>query len=205
MYTISREEKEAAIEKLCELYPKCFFVNPRDRAPLKKNILIDLQRDGAPMAAELMSAALDWYQSHLGYQLVLLAGAKRIGLHGEAAGTVTPAEAQTAQKQAAENRAQDKARREALQAPPIVEVVKKVEVAKEPTPMTKTPVKPPPIPDPPAASDDPLADIAVLLDGVRTAATAAPPALRAPLTKAGLAVVAAEIAKVIAGMDREAA
>jgi sRNA-binding protein len=202
-YRFMREETELAIEKLAELYPKCFFVNSRNRAPLKKNIILDLQRDGAPMAAELLSAALDWYQSHLGYQLILLAGAKRVGLHGEWVGTVTPSEALAAQKTAAENRAREKARREAQQVPIVVEMIKKVE--KEPTPMTKTPVKPPSVPEPAATPSDPLAGVQALIDGVRTVMTTSPPALRAPLAKAGLHVVADEIQKMIAGMDKEAA
>jgi sRNA-binding protein len=199
MYRFLREESELAIETLAATYPKTFFINARDRLPLKKNIFIDLQKDGVAIAPELLNAALDWYQSHIGYLLVSQAGVKRVDLKGEAAGTVTPAEALAAQKQAAENRAQDKARREALQAPPIVETIKK-----EPTPM-KIPMKPPAVPDSPPAAPDPLAGVQVLLDGVCTAATAAPPALRGPLTKAGLAVVADEIAKVIAGMNQGAA
>ena len=48
MYRPTREETEATIEKLAELYPKAFLINPRDRVPLTKNITIALQNDGAP-------------------------------------------------------------------------------------------------------------------------------------------------------------
>lgn len=201
MYRPTREETEAAIEKLAELCPKAFFINPRDRVPLAKNITIALQNDGAPLAPELLHAAVSWYTSHLGYLYALEAGAKRVGIKGEVVGTVTETEARQAKALALEEKARDKARREAQQAPPIVEVVKRADAIKEPTPMPKT-VKPI---DAPPVSSDPLAGVQALIDGVRAAMTASPPALRAPLAKAGLTVVAAEIQKVIAGLDREAA
>ena len=202
MYRPTREETEAAIEKLAELCPKRFFINPRDRVPLSQKH----HHRFADTTARLWHRScctppLDWYTSHLGYLYALEAGAKRVGIKGEVVGTVTETEARQAKSLGPRKKARDKARREAQQAPPIVEVVKRADAIKEPTPMPKT-VKPI---DAPPVSSDPLAGVQALIDGVRAAMTASPPALRAPLAKAGLTVVAAEIQKVIAGLDREAA
>ena len=91
-YRFSREENEDVIRKLAEKYPKCFFVDPRQRRPLKKNILADLQNDGFPAAYEPMSAAIEWYMSHFSYRYALEAGAKRVDLNGKEVGTVTEQE-----------------------------------------------------------------------------------------------------------------
>src|SRR5215467_2779524 len=93
----SRDETEDTIQGLAERYPKAFFVNPRQRRPLKKNILSDLEKDGAPFAPELLSSALSWYQSHFSYQYALEAGAKRIDLTGKEVSTVTEQEQRAAQ------------------------------------------------------------------------------------------------------------
>lgn len=82
---------------LAERYPRCFFVNPRLRQPLKKNIVADLQKDGFAVT-ELISASVDWYTSHIGYQYRLETGAKRLDLEGKEAGTVTESEYHAAQK-----------------------------------------------------------------------------------------------------------
>ena len=89
---ISRDESEQAIQQLAELYPKTFFLDPPQRKPLKKNIIADLQRDGAPFAPELLASAVDSYQTHFGYQYALQAGAKRVDLNGREVGTVTEPE-----------------------------------------------------------------------------------------------------------------
>jgi sRNA-binding protein len=91
-YRINREESEEVVRKLAESYPKCFFVDPKMRRPLKNNILADLQKDGFPAAYELLSAGLHWYQSHFGYQYSLQAGARRIDLTGKEVSTVTEQE-----------------------------------------------------------------------------------------------------------------
>jgi sRNA-binding protein len=96
-YVSTRNESEQAIKVLASRYPKCFFEEPRLRKPLKKNIVFDLQKDGAPMAYELLSSAVQWYQSHFGYLYAMQAGAKRIDLNGKEVGTVTEQESQAAQ------------------------------------------------------------------------------------------------------------
>jgi sRNA-binding protein len=97
-YKFDRQELEDSIQTLAEKYPKCFFTNPPLRRPLKKNIVEDLQKDGVPMAIELISATVDWYKSHYGYQCCLKAGEKCLDLNGREVGTVTESEHYAAQK-----------------------------------------------------------------------------------------------------------
>ena len=89
---------------LAERYPRCFFVNPRLRQPLKKNIEADLQKDGFA-SPELISASVDWYKSHISYQYNLETGAKRLDLEGKETGTVTESEYHAAQKKILEIKA----------------------------------------------------------------------------------------------------
>jgi sRNA-binding protein len=96
-YRPIREESEHTIRLLVDRYPKCFFADPQQRRPLKKNILADLQKDGVPVARELLVPAVDWYRSHFGYLHALQAGAKRIDLSGKETGTVTEQEQYAAQ------------------------------------------------------------------------------------------------------------
>jgi sRNA-binding protein len=96
-YKFGRQELEDCLLMLAERYPRCFFVNPRLRQPLKKNIEADLQRDGFA-TPELISASVDWYKSHISYQYNLETGAKRLDLDGKEAGTVTESEYHAAQK-----------------------------------------------------------------------------------------------------------
>ena len=104
-YRPTREENEDVIWMLADRYPKCFFADPRMRRPLKKNIVADLQQDGFPVAYELMTAAVGWYQTHFGYQHSIEAGAKRINLNGEEVGTVTELEQLAAQKKIKDGKA----------------------------------------------------------------------------------------------------
>ena len=88
----NRDESEHAIQLLADRYPKCFFVIPQQRKPLKKNIVLDLQNDGVPVAYELLASAIHWYQTHFGYLYALQAGVRRIDLHGKEADAVTEQE-----------------------------------------------------------------------------------------------------------------
>jgi sRNA-binding protein len=89
---------------LAEKYPKAFFEEPRQRRPLKKNIITDLEKDSFPAARELMVAALDWYQNHFGYLGSLQAGVKRVDLHGKEVDTITEQERNNALKKIQEGR-----------------------------------------------------------------------------------------------------
>jgi sRNA-binding protein len=93
-YRPKRDETEHVIHMLCDSYPKCFFAEGRHRRPLKKNIAADIIKDKIfEVADELIIAAVDWYKTHIGYNLQTVAGAKRIDLDGNDVGTVTEQEA----------------------------------------------------------------------------------------------------------------
>ena len=100
-YRPTREESENVVRMLVDNYPACFFDNPRQRRPLKKNIEADVIADKIlQVADEMIIAAIDWYKNNIGYQgyAMSVAGAMRIDLKGNAVGTVTPMEAMEAQK-----------------------------------------------------------------------------------------------------------
>src|SRR5262249_58998408 len=101
-YKFDRQELEDGIQMLAEKYPRCFFANPRLRRPLKKNIVADLQKDGFAHVIELISASVDWYKSHIGYQYCLETGTKCLDLNGKQVGTVTEPEHRAAQKKTQE-------------------------------------------------------------------------------------------------------
>jgi hypothetical protein len=68
---IDRDERDRAVELLCEIYPKAFFANARLRRPLKHDILKDIEADlTAHPDSELkfhdIADAVDWYCSHVG-------------------------------------------------------------------------------------------------------------------------------------------
>ena len=104
-YRPNREENEETIRVLVDRYPKCFFAEPRLRRPLKKNITADVQQDGFPATYELIAGAVEWYQSHFGYQYSLETGARRINLNGKEVGTVTEQEHLAAEKKIKEGKA----------------------------------------------------------------------------------------------------
>ena len=99
MNIVERDDRERALEVLCETYPKAFFNNPRLRRPLKQGILQDIKADlAAHPDSELkfynVDDAVDWYCSHVGYHKgSSVAGTPRINLKGDRAGTVTDKEA----------------------------------------------------------------------------------------------------------------
>jgi sRNA-binding protein len=97
VYKPNRQDCEETILMLADRYPKCFFKEPRLRRPLKHGITADMQSDGLPVARELMIAAVEWYQSHIGYLNSLQAGAKRVDLNGREVDTVTEQQAIAAQ------------------------------------------------------------------------------------------------------------
>jgi hypothetical protein len=99
MTIIERDDRERAIEVLCETYPKAFFANPRLRRPLADGILQNIKADLAEHPDNELKFydiqdTVDWYCSHVGYHRnSSVAGTPRINLKGERAGTVTETEA----------------------------------------------------------------------------------------------------------------
>jgi ProP effector len=134
---ITRQDSEEVVHMLAEKYQKCFFEDPRMRQPLKLNIIADLQQDGLPVALELLSAGMDWYQSHFSYQYALQAGAKRIDLNGKEVGTVTKKEQDNAQKKIRDDQ-QKRISRTQYATAPIPDELDPPSMKKIPTP-TPTP------------------------------------------------------------------
>jgi sRNA-binding protein len=86
-----RDERDDHIAYLATQLPKCFFVKPENRQPLKRNIIDDLGQRKLLNHGALVQV-VRWYESYWTYQYGLVAGAKRIDLDGVEVGTVTPAE-----------------------------------------------------------------------------------------------------------------
>ena len=80
------EKHEAAIRALAERWPKCFAVDEKRRRPLKIGIAEEVR---ALLPDIDVSAALALYTHSTSYMKALVAGAVRIGLDGERAGTVS--------------------------------------------------------------------------------------------------------------------
>ena len=91
MYRIPREQIEELIQYLATTYPKTFFVQPHLKRPLKKNILLDLDKDRV-LDDERREAAFNFYTRDWNYEQALQAGAKQIDLNGKEVGTVTEQE-----------------------------------------------------------------------------------------------------------------
>lgn len=107
---LPRDHLEALVEHLAATYPKAFFTDKFLKRPLKKNILVDLEKDRV-LDDEQREAAVNFYTKDWNYEYVLLTGAKRINLTGEEVGVVTATEAREAQNRV---RVQKEERRRAL-------------------------------------------------------------------------------------------
>jgi ProP effector len=89
----------AAIARLADLFPKAFAVNAILRKPLKVGIANDLTSKVDGMITPLdVHRALAAYCGSVGYLRHMKAGAARLDLDGNAAGTVTAEEAEQARK-----------------------------------------------------------------------------------------------------------
>ena len=107
-----RERLEDFVSELAFSYPKCFVTDLRLKRPLKKNIILDLEKDRF-LDDEKREAAIAFYTRDWNYERKLQAGAKRIDLDGKEVGTVTELEereamervrlAQQARNQASKN------------------------------------------------------------------------------------------------------
>jgi sRNA-binding protein len=190
-YRPYREETEAAIKLLAERYPRCFFEEPKLRRPLKQNIIADLEKDGAPMARELIVSAIEWYESNFAAKYAVQAGAKRVDLTGKEVATVTELEEKNAKKYIHE-RKQEREERERLAQP------EKTQLKEIPMMRAAKPMKP-------TKPIDPVSSIQDLLDAVRAALLDQPEALRRPFAVAGLRVIITECEKTITSINDEGA
>jgi sRNA-binding protein len=91
------QDYNIVIARLCELFPKTFFNEPRLRRPLKVNIVSDIEKLNEPSLANCnIGAVVNWYTGHIGYDYCFVAGAERIDLNGKVAGKITEKEAREA-------------------------------------------------------------------------------------------------------------
>jgi sRNA-binding protein len=114
---------EDLIDELADIYPKCFFTDPRDKRPLKKGITEDLANDHFKDRDE-RNAVINFYTRDWNYEWCLQAGTRRVDLEGREAGTVTEQEEREARERVRSQQQKIKADRErTAPAPaPVVEV-----------------------------------------------------------------------------------
>ena len=94
--TTTRDDKaNAALALLCERWPKCFFMFPGRRLPLKIGIHKDIP-DGL-IEPKILRLTFRLYVNNPGYLNAMRLGMARIDLNGEAAGTVGENDAKNAQ------------------------------------------------------------------------------------------------------------
>ena len=94
--TTTRNAKaDAALALLCERWPKCFFMFPGRRLPLKIGIHKDIP-DGL-IEPKILRLAFRLYVNNPGYLNAMRLGVARVDLNGEAAGTVGENDAKSAQ------------------------------------------------------------------------------------------------------------
>lgn len=194
-----REDIEDAIEKLAEHYPKCFFVDSHLRQPLKKNIAADLEKDGAPLSPELISAAINFYQNHFDYMRAIEAGAKRLDLNGKSAGTVTELEQRDAKKKYTERKQELHERNLSYSVETTKtlhkagrvtdDALRKIETPREPI-MAKAKDTAPVAAPAPA---DPFAQLQTIIQGLREVVAGVPP----PMRGAYLAFLNAEVQRLM--------
>jgi len=103
------------IEALADMFPACFSVFQGRRKPLKVGILNDLLAvlAGAATAKELGLALAIYTGNHCYLRACAKAGAARIDLQGEVAGSVSAEEAANARQRLAQMGAKQARRREA--------------------------------------------------------------------------------------------
>jgi sRNA-binding protein len=98
------QDHNEIIARLASLFPKAFFENPKQRVPLKPNIVADVENQGCcDLIGADVGAGIDFYMTHVGYQICLSTpGTVRVDLEGNPVSRVTEQEAITARKRAAE-------------------------------------------------------------------------------------------------------
>ena len=95
-----KQDHNEIIARLAHLFPKTFFENPRQRAPLKIDIVSDIEKQGcAELIGVDLGEAVEWYISHIGYAYCMATpGKARVDLDGNQVSKVTEQEASVAQQ-----------------------------------------------------------------------------------------------------------
>jgi sRNA-binding protein len=149
MRTIPREQIEDTIRYLATLYPKAFFVERHLKRPLTKNILRDLEKDRVLVDDDRREAAINYYTQDWNYLETIVAGAKRVDLHGHEVGTVTMQEQLETQRKlkALKDELRERRKAESIRSP--IEVARRLHAnGKIPTDsLSKIPA--PPLENPP--------------------------------------------------------
>jgi len=91
-----RDQSRAIIERLCALYPACFFLEEFKRRPIKIGISHEVRLDDVPRSA--LSRAMHAYVRSTGYLQAMVAGAARTDLDGRAVEAVSVSDAAFAQQ-----------------------------------------------------------------------------------------------------------
>jgi ProP effector len=96
---VHKQDHDVIIAKLARLFPKAFFVDPKQRIPLKHGIIRDVEEQGCQdLIGVDIEAAVGWYMTHVGYYYCLIAGEPRVDLNGKPGSKVTAQEAKVAQQ-----------------------------------------------------------------------------------------------------------
>ena len=104
--SISKNQIDETIAVLCREFPKCFVMFERRRRPLKLGLHLDIIAAlGERIDRRLLRQALRCYTSNIHYRASQKPGAPRIDLDGNASGTVSEADAQSAAKDVASRKA----------------------------------------------------------------------------------------------------
>jgi sRNA-binding protein len=94
------------IEYLAEAYPQCFFVDGKQRRPLKKGIIADILKREKLDGTMLIEAIENYYMSSWGYLHQLIAGHARLDLDGNEVERSTIQEREEAGRRLAESKKQ---------------------------------------------------------------------------------------------------
>jgi ProP effector len=88
------QQSKAIISRLAKLYPKTFFVHPKERKPLKIGIYNQVVDEVLPTLADIskkqLKAAFTFYCGHFHYVNAMLNETHRIDLKGEPVEAITP-------------------------------------------------------------------------------------------------------------------
>lgn len=105
-----------AIWRLQKHFPLAFPVNPAPKVPLKEGVLKDAEQhlELLGLTSEQLKLGIATWCRGTRYWACMVENATRLDLSGQPVGTVTPAQALHAKRQASKQRGQDRRKREKL-------------------------------------------------------------------------------------------
>jgi sRNA-binding protein len=189
-----RQERENAIEILCEEYPSAFFSDPRLRRPLKHGIEKDIEADlaqnkNSKLLGYDIDDAVKWYRSHVSYKKACsVVGNGRIDLRGVVVAKVTEAEACIAEQDTQEAFAEIEARKQKQTLPKFIPQIPVRHVRALPMDTTLSAV-------------ELLAEIEKQSGTVRSILGDSPDAMRKELVRPALQLMIDELQTIVARLD----